>query len=135
MHRALVEFCTAQRSVLVTSAFFKCSPLYKEYDRECSDCYNRYYRSVGVIVRCLVLKQPDCMSLIVEASRSIFALDGPALYITAWQRTSITPDVHGKLAGSGCILSMCFVPSAQLWRTLATVSVTVTIVFSRNYTN
>ena len=34
---------------------------------------------VGIIVRCLVLKQPDCMSLIVEASKSIFARDGPAL--------------------------------------------------------
>ena len=32
---------------------------------------NRYYRSVGVIVRCLVLKQPDCMSLIVEASSHV----------------------------------------------------------------
>ena len=61
----------------------------------CSDCCNRYYRSVGVIVRCLVLKQPDCMSLIVEASRSIFARDEPALLkaVTTWQRRSITPDV------------------------------------------
>ena len=58
-------------------------------------CINRYYRSVCVIVRCLVLKQPDCMSLIVEASRSIFARDGPALLkaVTTWQRSSITPDV------------------------------------------
>ena len=46
----------------------------------CSDCCNRYYRSVGVIVRCLVLKQTDCTSLIVEASRSIFARDGPATW-------------------------------------------------------
>ena len=27
------------------------------------------YRSVGVIVRCLILKQPDCMPLIVEAAK------------------------------------------------------------------
>ena len=58
---------------------------------QCSGCcnrYYRYYRSVGVIVRCLVLKQPDCMSLIVQASRSIFARDGPALLkaVTTWQR-------------------------------------------------
>ena len=35
------------------------------------------------------------MSLIVEASRSIFARDGPALLkaVTTWQRGSITPDV------------------------------------------
>ncbi|KAL5468918.1 hypothetical protein EMCRGX_G030070 [Ephydatia muelleri] len=35
------------------------------------------------------------MSLIVEASRSIFARDGPALLkaVTTWQRSSITPDV------------------------------------------
>ena len=54
-----------------------------------------HYRSVGVIVRCLVLKQPDCMSLIVEASRSIFARDGPELLkaVTTWQRASLTPDV------------------------------------------
>ena len=34
---------------------------------------------MGVIVRCLVLKQPDCISLMVEASRSIYARDGPAI--------------------------------------------------------
>ena len=53
----------------------------------CSDCCNRYHRCMRVIVRCLVLKQPDCMSLIVEASRSIFARDGPVLLkaVTTWQ--------------------------------------------------
>ena len=51
---------------------------YKLYNHERSDCCYRYYRSVGVIVRCLDLKQPDCMSLIVGASRSIFARDEPA---------------------------------------------------------
>ena len=48
-----------------------------------------------VIVICLVLKQLDCMSVILEASRSIFARDGLALLkaVTIWQRGSITPGV------------------------------------------
>ena len=62
---------------------------------------------MGVIVRCLVVKQPDCMSLIVEASRSIFARDGLALLkaVTTWQRSSITPDVGTWQA----VIVVCFV--------------------------
>ena len=77
----------------------------------CSDCCNRYYRSVGVIVICLVLKQLDCMSVIVEASRSIFARDGLALLkaVTIWQRESITPGVGTLQAVVVCWVCACVV--------------------------
>ena len=80
----------------------------------CSDCCNRYHRSVRVIVRCLVLKQPDCMSLIVEASRSIFARDGPVLLkaVTTWQRRALhlTWELGMQWLYAECVLCVVCVP-------------------------
>ena len=66
---------------------------------------------MGVIVICLVLRQLDCMSVIVEASRSIFARDGLALLkaVTIWQRGSITPGMGTcrQWLYAGCVLVLC----------------------------
>ena len=59
------------------------------------------------------------MSLIVEASRSIFARDdGPALLnaVTTWQRSSITPDVGTWQAVVVCrVCALCCLCTAVIW--------------------
>ena len=59
-----------------------------------SDRCNRYYRSVGVIVRCLVLKQPDCMSLIVEAVMPWPAFNNPVTFPIGQVHLDINSHVH-----------------------------------------
>ena len=77
----------------------------------CSDRCNRYHRSVCVIVRCLVLKQPDCMSLIVEASSHVMdrCCDNLA-------EGSITPDVGTRQAVVVCrVCALCCLCTAVIW--------------------
>ena len=72
-----------------------------------------------VIVRCLVLKQPDSMSLIVEAFRSIFARDGLVLLkaVTTWQRGALhAPDVGTRQAVVVCrVCALCCLCTAVIW--------------------
>ena len=74
---------------------------------------------MGVIVRCLVLKQPDCMSLIVQASRSIFARDGPVLLksVTTWQRRALhlTWELGRQWLYAECVLNLCCSCTAVIW--------------------
>ena len=70
---------------------------------------------MSVIVGCLVLMHPDCMSLIVEASRSIFTRDGPALLkaMTTRQRQNKLWELGKQWLLAECVL--CVVCTAVIW--------------------
>ena len=67
---------------------------------------------MGVIVRCLLLKQLDCMSLIVGASRSIFASDETALLkaVTTRQRQKHCGNFCKQWLHAECMLCVVCVP-------------------------